>query len=79
MEKFLTYENYFSTLIIRHEDLSKSMAFGLFEKYNINKFQGDLFKRKNEPNPILLHELRNLLAHFIWNWEDYLKEYRITY
>ena len=79
MEKFLSYEDYFSSLIMHHEDLSESMAIGIFEKYNINKFQGDLFKRKNKPNPIFLHELKNLLNHFIWNWEDYLKEYRITY
>lgn len=79
MEKFLSYEDYFSVLITQHGDLLKAMAFGIFEKYNINEFQGNLFKRKNEPNPILLHELKNLLRHFIWNWEDYLKEYRITF
>ena len=55
------------------------MAFGIFEKYSINNYQGDLFKRKNEPNPVFLHELKNLLKHFIWNWADYLKKYKLNF
>ena len=55
------------------------MAFAIFEKYNINDFQGDMFKRKNKPNPILIHELKNLLSHFLWNWDSDLKDYRIIF
>ena len=62
-----------------YDDILKSMAFAIFEKYNINDFQGDMFKRKNKPNPILIHELKNLLAHFLWNWDSDLKDYRIIF
>ena len=79
MEQFLNHEEYFSQLIHQHQDPSKAMAFGIFQKYNINDFQGDLFKRKRQPNPIFLHELKNLLKHFTWNWKDYLKKYRINF
>ena len=48
-------------------------------KYNINDYQGDLFKRKNEPNPVFFNELKNLISHFIWNWDEYLKKYRIKF
>ena len=79
MERFLNYENYFSQLISKHDDILKSMAFAIFEKYNINDFQGDMFKRKNKPNPILIHELKNLLSHFLWSWDSDLKDYRIIF
>tara|TARA_A100001037_G_C14971749_1_gene554016 strand:+ start:37 stop:588 length:552 start_codon:yes stop_codon:yes gene_type:complete len=79
MERFLNYENYFSQLISKHNDILKCMAFAIFEKYNINDFQGDMFKRKNKPNPILIHELKNLLSHFLWNWDSDLKDYRIIF
>ena len=35
-----------------------AMAFAI-DKYNINEFQGELFKRKNKPNPIFISEMKN--------------------
>jgi hypothetical protein len=55
------------------------MAFAIFEKYNINEFQGTLFKRKNKPNPIFISEMKNLLKHFIWNWEEYLQKNKLQF
>ena len=79
VERFLEYENYFTELLASHETPISAMAYAIFEKYNINNFQGDLFKRKNKPNPIFINELKNLLNHFIWNWEDYLKKNKLNF
>ena len=79
IEKFLEYENYFKELLARHEFPIDAMAYAIFEKYNINDFQGDLFKKKNKPNPIFLNELKNLLNHFIWNWDDYLEKNKLDF
>ena len=79
IEKFLDYENYFNDLIIQYESIINAMAYAIFEKYNINDFQGNLFKRKNKPNPIFINELKNLLSHFFWNWEEYLKKNKLNF
>ena len=79
IERFLDYENYFSELMRENEFPVNAMAYGIFEKYNINDFQGDLFKRKNKPNPIFYNELKSLLKHFIWNWEDYLEKNKLIF
>ena len=79
VERFLDYENYFNDLLVKHECAISAMAHAIFEKYNINDFQGDLFKRKNKPNPIFLNELKNLLSHFIWNWEEYLEKNKLNF
>lgn len=79
IERYLDYENYFSDLMRENEFPVGAMAYGIFEKYNINDFQGDLFKRKNKPNPIFFNELKNLLKHFIWNWEDYLEKNKLIF
>ena len=79
IERFLDYENYFNELLVENECPISAMAFGIFEKYNINEFQGDLFKRKNKPNPIFFNELKNLLTHFMWNWEDYLAKNKLSF
>ena len=79
IERFLDYENYFIDLIKENDSIINAMAFALFEKYNINIHQGELFKRKNKPNPIFFNELQNLLKHFIWNWQDYLEKNKIIF
>lgn len=79
IERFLDYENYFSDLIRDNGTSINAMAYAIFEKYNINNFQGDLFKRKNKPNPIFFNELKNLLKHFMWNWEDYLQKNKVNF
>ena len=79
IERFLDYENYFKELLIKYEFHLNAMAHAIFEKYNINDFQGDLFKKKNKPNPVFLNELKNLLSHFIWNWEEYLEKNKLNF
>ena len=79
IERFLDYENYFQDLLDKYELPINAMAHAIFEKYNINNFQGDLFKKKNKPNPVFLNELKNLLGHFIWNWEDYLEKNKLKF
>ena len=75
----MDYENYFKELLVENEYPIGAMAYGIFEKYNINEFQGDLFRRKNKPNPIFYNELKNLLTHFMWNWEDYLEKNKLSF
>ena len=79
IERFIDYENYFKDLLVKHEFHVNAMAHAIFEKYNINDFQGNLFKKKNKPNPVFLNELKNLLSHFFWNWEDYLEKNKIIF
>ena len=79
IERFLDHENYFKELLLQNEYAINAMAYGIFEKYNINEYQGDLFKRKNKPNPIFYNELKNLVKHFMWNWEDYLEKNKLNF
>ena len=55
------------------------MVYALFEKYDINNFQGELFRKKKKPNPIFISELKNVLRHFIWNWDDYLEKNKLDF
>ena len=79
IERFLDYENYFKGILNDNESIISGMAYGIFEKYGINKYQGDLFKKKNKPNPIFFNELKNLLNHFIWNWDEYLAKNKVVF
>ena len=79
VENFLNYENYFNELLAKYETPILAMVYAIFEKYNINNFQGDLFRKKNKPNPIFVSELKNVLRHFIWNWDEYLEKNKLDF
>ena len=78
IEQLGDYSTYLDELLRKSNNCIEAMATAVFDKYNINDFQVNLFRRKNEPNPILFQELKNLMSHFIWNWEDYLSKHKIT-
>ena len=79
VEGFLQYEGYFMDLMNEFGSEIDAMAFAIFDKYNINEFQGELFKGKNKPNPIFISEMKNLIQHFIWNWDEYLQKNKIKF
>ena len=78
IEQLGDYCTYLDELLRKSDNCIEAMATAIFDKYNINDFQVNLFRRKNEPNPVLFQELKNLMSHFIWNWEDYLSKHKIT-
>lgn len=76
-EMFLDYENFFKEQLNEDTSIEKAMAKSIFVKYNLNDFQGDLLKNQNEPNPVFLQELTDLLGLFTWNWSDYLLKFKV--
>ncbi|MEE2700368.1 MAG: hypothetical protein VYD71_03280 [Bacteroidota bacterium] len=79
LEQLSDYCSYLDELLRKSDNCIEAMATAMFDKYNINDFQVNLFKRKNEPNPVFFQELKNLMTHFIWNWEDFLSNHKVTF
>ena len=76
-DMILDYEASFNEQLKETNSIEKAMARSIFIKYNLNEYQGKLLKNQNEPNPVFLQELANLLSHFIWNWDDFLSKYKL--
>lgn len=76
-DMILDYEVFFQEQLNEAEKLEKAMARSIFIKYKLNDYQGKLLKNQNEPNPVFLQELTNLLSHFVWSWDDYLAKYKV--
>mgnify|MGYP006172627039 CR=1 FL=1 len=79
LDLYLNYEKYFDDIVLKHNDTIESMTIAVFDKFNINRFQSELFRKKDEPNPILFNELRKYIGHFVWNWEEFLEKCKITF
>lgn len=55
-----------------------AMSKALFEVYNLNDFQKSYFKNLHTPDPTFLKRMDEVMPHFIWNWDDLLKQYRLV-
>lgn len=77
-EMVVDYESFFAEQFAESAKLEKAMARSIFIKYNLNDYQGRLLKNQNEPNPVFLQELANLLSHFVWSWDDFLSKYKVV-
>lgn len=60
---------------------SKNMIYGIskaiFHKYNLSGFQDEYFRRMQTPNPLFLKRLDHLIENYVWDWEVFIKKYRI--
>jgi hypothetical protein len=54
------------------------MSKAMFEKYKLNDFQDDYFRRMQAPNPLFLKRMDEVMANFIWNWDAFFKKYKMN-
>lgn len=72
------YQTYLKRVNHPSKNTHYAMSKAIFYKYNLNEFQQDYFKKMKTPNPIFLKRLDDIVAHFIWNWEDLKDKYKIV-
>lgn len=60
---------------------SKNTLYGIskaiFFKYNLSEHQDEYFKRMQTPNPLFLKRMDTLIENFLWDWEIFMKRYKI--
>lgn len=47
-------------------------------KYGVIAHQEAYFRDMNVPNPILQKNLREVMEHFLWDWEEFVDQYRVV-
>ena len=78
LEQINNYEEYIISLDTVINDLPKSMATAIFNKYGINNCQLDHFQKINTPNPIIIKSIEEATKNYIWNWPDFLDKYKMV-
>ncbi|MFT4899439.1 MAG: hypothetical protein ACI9U0_001236 [Flavobacteriales bacterium] len=78
LEQINNYEEYISGLDRRHDDLPKSMATALFNKYGLNDCQVYHFQKMNTPNPIIIKSIEDATKNYIWNWSDLFDKFKMV-
>lgn len=71
------YQNYLKRVNHPSKNTHYAMSKAIFFKYNLNEYQQDYFRKMKTPNPIFLKRLDEIVANFIWNWEDIREKYKV--
>jgi len=72
------YQSWMSRINLPSKNIHYAMSKAVFHKYELNQYQTDYFRNMNTPNPIFLKRLDEIVGQFIFNWETFLEDYRIT-
>ena len=72
------YQNYLKRVNHPSKNTHYAMSKAIFFKYELNDYQQDYFRKMKTPNPIFLKRLDEIVANFIWNWNDLKDKYKIV-
>ena len=56
-----------------------AMNKALFYKYDLNGYQDDYFKNMNSPNPLFLSRINDLMQFFLWDWDKFFADHKVTH
>lgn len=72
----------YQSFIARINHPSKNIVYGMskavFEKYRLNEFQDEYFRRMQAPNPLFLKRMDEMIGNFIWDWDAFFKKYKLN-
>ena len=72
------YQSFIAKVNHPAKNLIYGMSKALFEKYKLNEFQDEYFRRMQAPNPLFLKRMDEVMVNFIWNWDAFFKKYKMN-
>lgn len=60
------------------KNVVRGMSKAFFQLYDLIPFQQKYFVDMNTDNPISRKRLDDLLQYFLWDWDGFLEDYKIT-
>ena len=77
-KKVKDYRSFMKQINRPSKNLVTAMTRAIFYKYHLNHFQEPYFRDMNTPEPNIQRELKCLMAHFLWDWDAFTENYRVS-
>ena len=71
------YNQLFTRLNHPSKNTVYAMSKAVFHKYNLGQFQDEYFRKMDAPNPVFLKRLNGIMEEFIFDWEQFVENYKI--
>ncbi|MNU59036.1 hypothetical protein D3C71_481890 [compost metagenome] len=75
--KVREYQKFMQRINHPSKNMIYAMSKAVFQKYNLNDFQDEYFKRLQSPNPLFLKRMDQVMNNFLWDWDSFFKKYKI--
>lgn len=72
------YDSLFSRLNHPSKNTTYAMSKAVFNKYHLAQYQNEYFKKMETPNPIFLKRLNEVMEEFLFDWEQFIEDYKIV-
>ena len=76
--KVKNYRSFMKQINRPSKNLVTAMTRAIFYKYHLNQLQEPYFRDMNAPEPNIQRELKSLMAHFLWDWDAFTENYRVS-
>ena len=71
------YQKFMQRINHPSKNMVYAMSKAIFQKYGLNEFQDEYFRRMQAPNPLFLKRMDAVVTNFLWDWDAFFKKYRI--
>lgn len=79
MEELLEQtSSYISQVNHPSRNLLYGMSKAIFHKFDLNKHQEEYFRSLKTPNPLFLKRMDDVMANFLWDWDQFFKKHKIS-
>jgi len=75
--KVREYQKFMQRINHPSKNMVYAMSKAVFQKYDLNDFQDEYFKRLQTPNPLFLKRMDQVMVNFLWDWDSFFKKYKI--
>ncbi|WP_144333186.1 hypothetical protein [Fluviicola chungangensis] len=75
--KVREYQKFMQRINHPSKNMVYAMSKAVFQKYDLNDFQDEYFKRLQSPNPLFLKRMDQVMINFLWDWDSFFKKYKI--
>lgn len=75
--KVREYQKFMQRINHPSKNMVYAMSKSVFQKYDLNDFQDEYFKRLQSPNPLFLKRMDQIMVNFLWDWDSFFKKYKI--
>ena len=75
--KVREYQKFMQRINHPSKNMVYAMSKAVFQKYDLNDFQDEYFKRLQSPNPLFLKRMDQIMVNFLWDWDSFFKKYNI--
>ena len=73
------YDRFISKVNHPSKNTLYGMSKSVFHKFNLNQHQETYFRTMDNPNPLFLKRMDEIMMNFLWDWDEFFKKHKLSF